>query len=89
MCTFNSCNIVKDFKTGNSLCYAFIEFETKEECEKAYFKMNNVLIDDRRIKVRAWKNDHNRCNCEDVDGQVKFAIAGRFFTISEKVVERL
>eukprot|EP01138_Halocafeteria_seosinensis_P007745 gb/GECG01007913.1/.p1 GENE.gb/GECG01007913.1/~~gb/GECG01007913.1/.p1 ORF type:complete len:544 (+),score=100.77 gb/GECG01007913.1/:1-1632(+) len=47
----NNCNIVKDFKTGNSLCYAFIEFETKEQCEEAYFKMNNVLIDDRRIKV--------------------------------------
>jgi len=42
---------VKDFKTGDSLQYAFIEFSNQKECERAYFKMNNVIIDDRRIKV--------------------------------------
>merc|ERR1711997_359787 len=31
--------------------YAFVEFEDKDACEKAYFKMDNVLIDDRRIHV--------------------------------------
>lgn len=31
--------------------YAFIEFETVEACEQAYFKMNGVVIDERRIKV--------------------------------------
>ncbi|PWA27457.1 hypothetical protein CCH79_00000303 [Gambusia affinis] len=54
-----SCEIIRDFKTGDSLCYAFIEFEKyinlfsrqQEDCEKAYFKMDNVLIDDRRIHV--------------------------------------
>ena len=46
-----SCEIIRDWKTGDSLNYAFIEFETKEECEAAYFKMENVLIDDRRIHV--------------------------------------
>lgn len=46
-----SCNIIKDEKTGESLQYGFIEFEDKESCEKAYFKMDNVLIDDRRIHV--------------------------------------
>jgi len=45
------CDIVKDFKTGDSLQYAFIEFSNQKECERAYFKMNNVIIDDRRIKV--------------------------------------
>ncbi|XVF82959.1 hypothetical protein PTKIN_Ptkin16aG0094000 [Pterospermum kingtungense] len=34
-----------------SLCYAFIEFETNEACEQAYFKMDNALIDDTRIHV--------------------------------------
>ncbi|GJR11166.1 peptidyl-prolyl cis-trans isomerase CYP59 [Tanacetum coccineum] len=43
--------IIRDFKTGDSLCYAFIEFEDKEACEQSYFKMNNALIDDRRIHV--------------------------------------
>uniref|UniRef100_H3BA83 Peptidyl-prolyl cis-trans isomerase n=1 Tax=Latimeria chalumnae TaxID=7897 RepID=H3BA83_LATCH len=46
-----SCEIIRDWKTGESLCYAFIEFEKQEDCEKAYFKMDNVLIDDRRIHV--------------------------------------
>ena len=46
-----SCDIVRDSKTGESLCYGFIGFETESSCEEAYFKMNNVLIDDRRIKV--------------------------------------
>ncbi|KAK3097466.1 hypothetical protein FSP39_009887 [Pinctada imbricata] len=46
-----SCEVIKDHKSGESLQYAFIEFEKEEDCEKAYFKMDNVLIDDRRIHV--------------------------------------
>ncbi|KAG9439462.1 hypothetical protein H6P81_019627 [Aristolochia fimbriata] len=46
-----SAEIIRDYKTGDSLCYAFIEFESKESCEQAYFKMDNALIDDRRIHV--------------------------------------
>ncbi|XP_055939967.1 peptidyl-prolyl cis-trans isomerase-like 4 [Argiope bruennichi] len=46
-----SCEVIKDKKTGESLQYAFIEFEKEEDCENAYFKMDNVLIDDRRIHV--------------------------------------
>ena len=46
-----SCEVIRDVKTGESLQYAFIEFENPSDCEKAYFKMDNVLIDDRRIHV--------------------------------------
>ncbi len=46
-----SCNLVRDWKTNDSLQYAFIEFETPKACEEAYFKMNNVLIDNCRIQV--------------------------------------
>lgn len=46
-----SCEVIRDAKSGESLQYAFIEFENMEDCEKAYFKMDNVLIDDRRIHV--------------------------------------
>lgn len=46
-----SCEVIRDQKTGESLQYAFIEFENVEDCERAYFKMDNVLIDDRRIHV--------------------------------------
>ncbi|KAF9325819.1 Molybdenum cofactor synthesis protein 3 [Podila minutissima] len=46
-----SCEVIRDKKTSDSLCYAFIEFETEEACSEAYFKMNNTSIDDRRIHV--------------------------------------
>ena len=46
-----SCDIIKDKKTGDSLCYAFLGYDNDTSCEAAYEKMNNVLIDDRRIKV--------------------------------------
>ncbi|KAK7107825.1 peptidyl-prolyl cis-trans isomerase-like 4 [Littorina saxatilis] len=47
----STCEVIKDHKTKESLQYAFIEFEQPEHCENAYFKMDNVLIDDRRIHV--------------------------------------
>lgn len=47
----NSVNVVRDPKTKESLQYAFIEFDNKDDCEQAYIKMDNVLLDDRRIHV--------------------------------------
>ncbi|KAI9255714.1 cyclophilin-like domain-containing protein [Phascolomyces articulosus] len=47
----SSCEIIRDRQTGDSLSYAFIEYENKEDAEEAYFKMQSVLIDDRRIHV--------------------------------------
>ena len=65
-----SCEVIRDKQTGDSLQYAFIEFEKREACEMAYFKMQDVLIDDKRIKVdfsqstskifSAWRDDENR-----------------------------
>lgn len=43
--------IIRDPETGSSLQYAFVEFTKKEQAAEAYFKMNNALVDDRRIKV--------------------------------------
>ncbi|KJZ73830.1 hypothetical protein HIM_06723 [Hirsutella minnesotensis 3608] len=64
-----SCEVIRDPKTGDSLQYAFIEYEDKASCEAAYFKMQGVLIDDRRIHVDfsqsvsrlsdVWRNDTN------------------------------
>jgi len=45
-----SCRVVRN-KDGESQGYAFIEYENKEGCEKAYIKMQNVVIDERRIVV--------------------------------------
>merc|ERR1719385_420286 len=45
------CEVIRDRVSGESLQYAFVEFEDREACEAAYFKMDNVLIDDRRIHV--------------------------------------
>ena len=44
-------DLIRDSQTGQSLQYAFVEFTTEQQCNEAYFKMNNTLIDDRRIKV--------------------------------------
>lgn len=46
-----SCEVITDQKTGDSLQYAFIEFKEREDAERAYLKMDNVLVDDRRIHV--------------------------------------
>ena len=43
--------IIRDPITGDSLNYAFVEFDDTESCEEAYKKMDNALIDDRRVKV--------------------------------------
>ncbi|KAL6073656.1 Peptidyl-prolyl cis-trans isomerase-like 4 [Balamuthia mandrillaris] len=45
------CEVIRDKKTDESLCYAFIEFAKPEQCEAAWAKMENALIDDRRIHV--------------------------------------
>ncbi|KAM3073328.1 Peptidyl-prolyl cis-trans isomerase-like 4, variant 2 [Clarireedia jacksonii] len=46
-----SCEVIRDKRTGDSLQYAFIEYEEQSSCEQAYFKMQGVLIDDHRIHV--------------------------------------
>jgi peptidyl-prolyl cis-trans isomerase-like 4 len=46
-----SCDIVKDRKTGASLRYGFIEFETTDQAERAFLKADKMLIDDSRIHV--------------------------------------
>lgn len=43
--------IIRDPDTGSSLQYAFVEFTSNEACNEAYLKMNNALVDDRRIRV--------------------------------------
>lgn len=60
-------NVIRDAVSGQSLCYAFVEFDTKEMCERAYFKMDNALIDDRFIRVdfsqsvsKLWFHHQNR-----------------------------
>lgn len=45
-----SSEVVTD-RRGESLCYAFIEFDERAACEEAYLKMQNVVIDGRRIHV--------------------------------------
>ncbi|KAK7466448.1 Peptidyl-prolyl cis-trans isomerase-like 4 [Stygiomarasmius scandens] len=65
-----SCQVIRDKKTGDSLQYAFVEFDKRDDAEQAYFKMQNVLVDDRRIWVDfsqsvaksngIWSNDPKR-----------------------------
>ena len=44
-------DVICDTKTGQSLQYAFATFSNNQQAVEAYLKMNNALIDDRRIKV--------------------------------------
>jgi len=50
---FGDCTVkvVRDETDGRSLGYAFVEYESKDDAEMAYFKMDKVLIDDKRIHV--------------------------------------
>ncbi|KAL3778332.1 hypothetical protein ACHAW5_010228 [Stephanodiscus triporus] len=43
--------VIRDPDTGASLQYAFVEFSSNEACNEAYLKMNNALVDNRRIRV--------------------------------------
>ncbi|NXU91473.1 PPIL4 protein, partial [Xiphorhynchus elegans] len=88
-----SCEVIRDWKTGESLCYAFIEFEKEEDCEKAYFKMDNVLIDDRRIHVDfsqsvakiKWKGKGGRYTKDDFKEYEKERDKPSKFALKEKV----
>lgn len=71
-----SCEIIRDWKTGDSLQYAFIEYETEENCVEAYNRMENVLIDERRIHVdfsqsvaKLW-NTHRRKTLKQAADQI-------------------
>ncbi|RFU33335.1 hypothetical protein B7463_g2977, partial [Scytalidium lignicola] len=40
--TVLSCEVIRDKRTGDSLQYAFIEYEDQKSCEQAYFKMQDT-----------------------------------------------
>lgn len=46
-----SVDLIKDKKTGESLCYAFVDFEKKEEAENAFLKMRRTIIDGKQVLV--------------------------------------
>lgn len=66
--------IIRDKKTGKSMCYSFIEYENRESCEQAYLKMENAMIDDRRIHVdfsqsvsKLWNNYNKFGKAQDTN----------------------
>ncbi|KAI9497503.1 cyclophilin-like domain-containing protein [Zychaea mexicana] len=84
----SSCEIIRDRQTGDSLSYAFIEYENKDDAEEAYFKMQSVLIDDRRIHVdfsqsvsklhKDWLSSRFRGNGEALGGFEKLEKKTRY-----------
>jgi peptidyl-prolyl cis-trans isomerase-like 4 len=42
LCCSLHIQVIRDWKTKASLCYAFIEYESADDCERAYMKMDNV-----------------------------------------------
>ena len=77
--------IIRDPDTGASLQYAFVEFTSNEACNEAYLKMNNALVDDRRIRVdfsqsvaKVWDRYHRQYRMGDRRGVDRgFADGGR------------
>jgi RNA recognition motif-containing protein len=53
-----SCDLIRDNKTGESLCYAFISFEKESSCEEAFFKVRRCTVhlatSVRRSLARRW-----------------------------------
>lgn len=44
--TIMSCQVVRDRKTGDSLQYAFVEFDKREEAEQVRFAFAHTLLED-------------------------------------------
>ncbi|PNT77986.1 hypothetical protein BRADI_1g71640v3 [Brachypodium distachyon] len=93
--TVTSAEIIRDYKTGDNLCYAFIEFETKEACDRSYLEMGNCLIDDRRIHVdfsqsvsRLWSQFRQRKPNSNKNGCFKCGISDHLAQDCDQGVER-
>jgi peptidyl-prolyl cis-trans isomerase-like 4 len=98
-----ACDVIRDPVTNDSLSYAFIEFEDRSACEAAYFKMNNVLIDDRRIHVDfsqsvarlrgvwhriATKNSSTKSDCNREKPKSTYGGAGGFQDLAQRTQYR-
>jgi len=47
-----NCNVVEDRKTNKSLCYGFVEFEDKQQADRAYSKLKDgCIIDGRNVVI--------------------------------------
>lgn len=77
--TVKSCEVIRDQITGDSLQYAFVEFEDRKACEDAYFKMDNVLIDDRRIHVDFSQSVSNKRIKKNILARFRLLIMGNIF----------
>lgn len=74
-----SAEIARDFKSGDSLRYAFIDFMTKESCEHAQMMMNNSIIDGRKIRVDLSSQEcrENKLNTNKGEAHVNYALKGK------------
>ena len=86
------CEVVKDWKTGQSLQYAFVEFENVRDCEEAVLKMDGMLVDERRIRVdfsqsvaKLWKKYRRGQKPKDADQE---ELEKNGFKIKESVHDR-
>ncbi|KAL7540606.1 hypothetical protein ACHAXR_010247 [Thalassiosira sp. AJA248-18] len=75
--------IIRDPDSGASLQYAFVEFTSNEACNEAYLKMNNALVDDRRIRVdfsqsvaKVWDRYHKNYRMGDRSGMDRSFLDG-------------
>lgn len=58
-----SCKLVFDKLSGQSLCYGFVNFVNIEDADKAYRELNGVKLQNKQIKV-----SFARPSCESIKG---------------------
>lgn len=58
--TVNSAKIIKDQESGRSKGFGFVEMDSQEEADIAIEKLNESLIEERKIKVSIAKPKENR-----------------------------
>ncbi|GFR65190.1 polyadenylate-binding protein [Elysia marginata] len=68
MGTVTSVKLCRDWVTGNSLCYAYVNFENPAEAEKAYRTLNYELLEGQPMRImkstrNPWVPKGGDCSC--------------------------
>ena len=89
------CKLITDRYTGQSYCYGFIEYHTKEDAIKAIEKYNGFRIEHKKLKVSyAQPKSNNNCQIDNMNSSTIQKNPNIYITdlpddFDEKMIERL